>query len=227
MALEQSTDQPEPSLPVVLAITGASGAAYAGRLLQLLLERGVPLHVVFSPSGAAVVRQELGISLQPTLDSMRELIRATATFLSIDDSDEGLNLALERVDRLVAIHSYKDYFTPIASGSHLTRAMVICPCSGSTLSGVSRSASQNLVERAAEVHLKESRKLIVVPRETPLSTTQIENMYKLSQAGVVVLPAAPGWYHGVEGLVDLVDFVVARILDQLQVNNSQIQRWCG
>ncbi len=123
------------------------------------------------------------------------------------------------------VHHNKDYFTPIASGSFLTEAMIICPCSGSTLSGIVRSASSNLIERAAEVHLKERRPLIVVPRETPLSTFQIENMLRASQAGIVVLPAAPGWYHGVHELSDLVDFVVARILDQLQIPHQLMKRW--
>ena len=107
----------------------------------------------------------------------------------------------------------------------MTAAMVICPCSGSTLSGVAHAASQNLIQRAADVHLKEHRKLIVVPRETPLSSLQIENMLRLSQAGAVVLPAAPGWYQGQPSLLAIVDFVVCRILDQLGVPNQQMRRW--
>jgi flavin prenyltransferase len=126
---------------------------------------------------------------------------------------------------LLTIHHYQDYFTPIASGSFLTAGMVICPCSGSTLSGIAHAASQNLIQRAAEVHLKEHRKLIVVPRETPLSVLQLENMHRLAQAGAVVLPAAPGWYHGATRLSDLVDFVVCRILDQLDIANHAMQRW--
>ena len=115
--------------------------------------------------------------------------------------------------------------TPIASGSFRTRAMIVCPCSGSTLSGIARAAASNLVQRAAEVHLKEHRKLVLVPRETPLSVLQLENMHRLAAAGAVLLPAMPGWYHGGESLDDLVDFVVARILDQLDVDNSLISRW--
>lgn len=103
--------------------------------------------------------------------------------------------------------------------------MIVCPCSGSTLSGIARAAAGNLIQRAAEVHLKEHRKLVLVPRETPLSVLQLENMHRLAAAGVVLLPAMPGWYHGVESLADLVDFVVARILDQLEVPHQLMQRW--
>ena len=125
----------------------------------------------------------------------------------------------------VYYHHYQDLLAPIASGSFLSGGMVICPCSGTTLSAVAHAAATNLIQRAAEVQLKERRKLILVPRETPLSATQIENMQCATQAGAVVLPASPGWYHGVTSLRDLVDFVVARICDQLGVENSLIRRW--
>jgi 4-hydroxy-3-polyprenylbenzoate decarboxylase len=103
--------------------------------------------------------------------------------------------------------------------------MVICPCSGATLSGVVHAAGNNLIQRAADVHLKEGRKLILVPRETPMSVFQLENMHRAAQAGATVLPAMPGWYHGVESLVDIVDFVVARILDHLHVPHQLMKRW--
>ena len=122
-------------------------------------------------------------------------------------------------------HHYQDFMTPIASGSFLTAGMVICPCSGSTLSGVASGSSANLIQRAADVHLKERRPLVLVPRETPLSLPQIENMRQAHLAGAVILPAAPGWYHGVQSLDDLVDFVVSRILDQLRVENRLMRRW--
>jgi 4-hydroxy-3-polyprenylbenzoate decarboxylase len=122
-------------------------------------------------------------------------------------------------------HHYQDYFAPVASGSFLTAGMVVCPCSGSTLSGIAHAASNNLIQRAAEVHLKERRKLILVPRETPLSALQLENMRRVAEAGAVVLPAMPGWYHGVKSIQDLVDFVVARILDQLGVPHDLMRRW--
>ena len=129
------------------------------------------------------------------------------------------------IDRVIRFHQFDDYMTPIASGSFRTRAMVVCPCSGSTLSGISRAAGSNLIQRAAEVHLKEHRKLILVPRETPLSVLQLENMQRLAAAGAVILPAMPGWYHGVDSLDSIVDFVVSRVLDQLDVENAMIHRW--
>lgn len=212
--------------PIVLGITGASGAIYAGRLLQILLASDERVHVTISPSGAAVTKQELQVLLTPTQESIQSLLQATCGFLGLSGSDDVAARASAAVgSERLHLHAHDDYFTPIASGSYLTRAMVICPCSGSTLSGIARAASQNLIQRAAEVHLKEGRKLILVPRETPLSVLQIENMHRLAQAGCVILPAAPGWYHGVSGLLDIVDFVVARILDQLDVPNSQIRRW--
>ena len=122
-------------------------------------------------------------------------------------------------------HHYKNLMAPIASGSFLTAAMVICPCSGSTLSAIAHSMGENLIHRAAEVHLKERRKLVVVPRETPLSLPQLKNMQAVHEAGGVGLSAAPGFYHGAATVADLVDFIVARICDQLGVPNALIRRW--
>jgi len=122
-------------------------------------------------------------------------------------------------------HHHADFTAPIASGSFVTAGMVICPCSGSTLSAVVHGASNNLVQRAADVHLKERRRLILVPRETPLSSIQLDNMKRASEAGAVVLPAMPGWYHGVRSIGDLVDFMVARILDQMGIEHTLIRRW--
>ena len=113
----------------------------------------------------------------------------------------------------------------MASGSFLTNGMVICPCSSGTLSAIVHATSSNLIHRAAEVHLKERRKLVLVPRETPLSVIQLENMHRAAEAGAIVLPAMPGFYHGVTSIQDLVDFVVSRICDQLGVENGLIRRW--
>ena len=217
--------------PLVLAITGASGAIYSVRLLQMLLAAGREVHLTISPSGAAVVKQELDIDLQMEGKSCDLAALLGGQVPSDNPATQAAQqqTAERAIEALgvgqVRFHQYQDYFTPIASGSFLTEAMIVCPCSGSTLSGIVRSASGNLIERAAEVHLKERRPLIVVPRETPLSTFQIENMLRASQAGIVVLPAAPGWYHGVQELNDLVDFVVARILDQLQIPHQLMNRW--
>lgn len=222
---------PSPARPIVLAITGASGAVYATRLLCALLAERVPVHLTISDSGSAVVRQELEVEVGAEGERLWEAVAAADRLLQVAEkaawSAVSARRTAEQQPGLLTIHHYKNYFTPIASGSFLTAGMVVCPCSGSTLSGIAQAASQNLIQRAAEVHLKEHRKLIVVPRETPLSVLQLENMQRLARAGVVVLPAAPGWYHGVSGLCDLVDFVVCRILDQLQIENHAMQRWAS
>ena len=212
--------------PLVLAITGASGAIYAVRLLQCLCESRVPVHLVMSPSAATVIQQELQLDVGPKRDRIDMLLR-----YSWPDSATQEQWRPRTVDQIqedmnwVTLHDYQDYMTPIASGSFLTRGMVICPCSGATISGVVHAAGNNLIQRAADVHLKEHRKLILVPRETPMSVFQLENMHRAAQAGAIVLPAMPGWYHNVRSIVDLVDFVVARILDHLQVPNDLMQRW--
>ncbi|MBM4004040.1 MAG: UbiX family flavin prenyltransferase [Planctomycetes bacterium] len=198
------------SHPIVLAITGASGAAYARRLLELLLANGTEVHLTISPSGRTVLREELAVDVD--LDNFRP------EQLLPDGAGQG------GLGRLI-YHHHQDFMAPIASGSFLTSGMVICPCSGSTLSGVAHGGSANLIQRAADVHLKERRRLILVPRETPLSLPQIENLRSAHLAGATILPAAPGWYHGVRRVEDLVDFVVARILDQLAIRCSLIRRW--
>lgn len=192
---------------VVLAISGASGACYATRLLDVLLAAAYDVHLTISPSAVLVIKQEL--NLEVDLDSF-------------SPSMLGLNAATEGE---LIYHHHQDLMAPIASGSFLTTGMVICPCSGSTLGAVVHGTGDSLIHRAAQVHLKERRKLIVVPRETPLSTIQLDNMKRISEVGAVVLPAMPGFYHGASTVQDLVDFVVARICDQLGVENSLIHRW--
>ena len=214
-------------LPIVFAITGASGAAYAARLLQQLVLAGEQIHLLVSPSGAAVAAQEIGIELGPTRDNVRALLEYCWPG---SDSHAWKKLTDAQVDQgcsQVVYHDYRNYFTPIASGSFLTKAMIICPCSGATLSGVVHASGNNLIQRAADVHLKEHRKLLMVPREMPLSVFQLENMTRAAQAGAVVMPAMPGWYHGVQTPVDLIDFVVARVLDHLQIPHGLIKRWEG
>jgi 4-hydroxy-3-polyprenylbenzoate decarboxylase len=210
-----------------MAITGASGVVYAARLLQELLSRQCPVHLTVSESGRAVVGQELDVDLPMDGSDLAKFMTAADHLLGVDADDPTSACQVQEAVRggCLTFHHYKNYFTPIASGSFLTRGMVICPCSGATLSGIAHASSTNLIQRAAEVHLKEHRKLIVVPRETPLSLFQLENMQRLAQAGAIVLPASPGWYHGATCLRDLVDFIVARILDQLGIDNATIQRW--
>jgi 4-hydroxy-3-polyprenylbenzoate decarboxylase len=194
--------------PLVVGITGASGAAYAVRLLEVLLEAGREVHLAISPSGQAVIETELGLAVDLDRFDVATLLRRPPP-----------------AGGVLHYHHYKNLMAPIASGSFLTAAMVICPCSGSTLSAIAHSMGENLIHRAAEVHLKERRRLVVVPRETPLSLPQLKNMQAIHEAGAVVLPAAPGFYHGAATVADLVDFVVARICDQLGVPNALIRRW--
>ena len=194
--------------PLVVAITGASGAPYGVRLLEVVLAAGREVHLSVSPSGQAVIQEELGRRV--------DLERFNAADL--------LGGPVPTAGRL-HYHHHKNLMAPIASGSFLTAGMVICPCSGSTLAAVAHAMGENLIHRAAEVHLKERRKLVVVPRETPLSLPQLKNMQAIHEAGAVVLPAAPGFYARAETVGDLVDFVVARICDQLGVANSLVPRW--
>lgn len=190
---------------LVLAMTGASGAPYAVRLLSVLMRSGRRVHLTISPSAVQVLRDELGLEVD--LDAFHPM-----------------TLGLRESGRLV-YHHHKDFSAGIASGSFPTAGMVVLPCSMSTLASIASGITTNLVTRAADVHLKERRKLILVPRETPLSLVHIENMLRVTQAGAVVLPAMPGWYHRPRRLEDLVDFVVARICDQLGLTNAIAPRW--
>lgn len=201
------------TLPIVLAITGASGSPYAVRLLEVLLAAGREVHLSISAAGQAVFLQEIGRPL--------DLDRPDPAIL-LGDAFAGLPSGA--LDRLRVWH-HRDLMAPIASGSFLTSGMVICPCSGGTLAAVAHSHGGNLIHRAAEVHLKERRKLVVVPRETPLSLPQMKNMVAIHEAGAVVLPASPGFYAGARSIADLVDFLVARICDQLGVDNELVHRW--
>jgi 4-hydroxy-3-polyprenylbenzoate decarboxylase len=195
------------SRPIIVAITGASGAIYAVRLLEVLRTTGRNVHLSISSSGRDVVRQELGRTVDLDKFSIDQLLPAAD------------------VRGKIEYFHHQDFMAPMASGSFLSAGMVICPCSGTTLSAVANGAASNLIQRAAEVQLKERHKLVLVPRETPLSLAHIDNMRRVTEAGAVVLPASPGWYHGVESVNDLVDFVVARICDQLGVEHSLTKRW--
>ena len=189
---------------LVLAMTGASGAPYAVSLLRTLCRTGRTVHLTISESGKQVLREELGIEV------------------SLSRFDPA---AFGDLGGTVVYHHHEDFSAGIASGSFLTGGMVVAPCSMSTLASIANGITTNLITRAADVHLKERRKLILVPRETPLSLIHLENMLAVSRAGAVVLPAMPGWYHRPGSLDDLVQFVVARICDQLAVENDLIRRW--
>jgi 4-hydroxy-3-polyprenylbenzoate decarboxylase len=208
--------------PIFVGVTGASGAIYAVRLLEVLRAAGRDVQLSISPSGRDVLCQELSIDV--------DLDRFDANRLQLRDpnppsprgeagTSEGAKLGV------LKYYHHQDFMAPAASGSFFTGGMVICPTSGTTLSAVAHGTSNNLIQRAAEVHLKERRKLILVPREAPLSLPHIDNMRRAAEAGAVILPASPGFYHGAKSIDDLVDFVVARICDQLEVEHSLSNRW--
>ncbi len=184
---------------------------YATRLLEVLLLSGREVHLSISPSGAAVIQHELERAVDLQKFRLSDLV--------------GGEVAEKLPAEKLHYHHYQDLMAPIASGSFLTGGMVVCPCSGGTLSAIVHAASGNLIHRAADVQMKEGRKLIVVPRETPLSVFQLDNMKAAAAAGIVVLPAMPGFYHGAKTIADLVDFVVARICDQLGVEQGLVRRW--
>jgi len=192
--------------PLVFAVTGASGAPYAVRLLEKLAEAAVPLALIVSGHGWRLLEQETGIR---DIAALRERVGAKCW------------------DDAVTVYDDSDRGAPPASGSAPSRGMVVCPCSMGTLSAISVGASRSLIERAADVALKERRPLILVPRETPLSSIHLRNMLRVSLAGATVLPAAPGFYARPGSIAELVDFVVARVLDQLGVEHPIGKRWDG
>ena len=192
------------ALPLVVAITGASGAPYAVRLLEQLLAADRPIWLIVSSHGMRLLHTEMDID---SVASLRERVGAADW------------------RRLVTVYEDADRGAAPASGSARNAGMVICPCSMGTLSAISVGASRSLVERSADVMLKERRPLVLVPRETPLSAIHLQNMLRLTRAGAVVLPAAPGFYNRPQSVSDLVDFVVARVLDQLGVEHALARRW--
>jgi 4-hydroxy-3-polyprenylbenzoate decarboxylase len=226
---------------LVVAITGASGSLYAVRLLEVLLAAGSNVHVTISPSGAAVLEHELGLSVDLENFAAEQLVESLENLaddaslahlqVNADVAQGGSSVFSDSDSRLspgaLIYHHHQDYSAGIASGSFQTDGMVICPCSMGTLASLAGGQSSNLIQRAADVHLKERRKLIVVPRETPLGSIQLENMKRLSDAGAVILPAMPGFYHRPESLRDLADFIVGRICDQLGIRHELIRRWGG
>ncbi|MGS2717196.1 flavin prenyltransferase UbiX [Eionea flava] len=199
---------------VTLAITGASGAQYGLRLLQCLLAANCRVYLLLSRAAEVVIATETSICLPESghVDSLEK----QQHFLSERYGAQSEQLTL---------FSREDWFSPVASGSSSPASMVVCPASGGTLSAIAHGASNNLVERAADVALKERRQLIVVPRETPYSQIHLENMLKLTQLGAVVLPASPGFYANADTVEDLIDFIVARILDQLGLPQDLMPRW--
>jgi len=196
---------------VALAITGASGANYALVLLERLLEAGETVYLMISPAGRLVLEQEVDLRLPSRPAEIQSLL-------------------LERVGTVpgtLQVFGREDWNAPIASGSNPPRAMVVCPCTAGTLAAVAAGQSRSLIERAADVVLKERRLLILVPRETPYSVIHLENMLRLARAGALILPANPGFYHRPTTVEGVVDFVVGRILDHLNVSHELGPRWGG
>jgi len=194
---------------VSLALTGASGAQYGLRLLEVLLAGGHRVYLMVSKAAHMVIATETDLKLPAQAAQMEQ-------FLLEHFQAEPAQLR---------VFGKEDWMAPVASGSGAPSSLVICPCSTGTLSAIACGASDNLIERAADVALKERRKLILVPRESPYSTIHLENMLKLSQMGAVIVPASPGFYHRPETVADLVDFVVARVLNQLGIEHSLLPRW--
>lgn len=192
-----------------LALTGASGMPYGIRLMECLLESGHRVQLIYSQAAQIVARQEMALELPARATEAREFFRERYSTLS----------------GTLDVYGREEWFAPVASGSNPPDAMVICPCTMGTLAAVAQGLANNLIERAADVVLKEGRKLVLVPRETPFSTIHLENMLRLARAGAIILPPNPGFYHHPQRVEDLVDFVVARILDQLGVAHSLLTRW--
>jgi 4-hydroxy-3-polyprenylbenzoate decarboxylase len=195
--------------PVTVALTGASGAQYALRLIDVLVAAGHEVWVMVSKAAHMVIATET----ETTLPAAPARLATALTLRSGAASGQ------------IRCFGREDWMAPVASGSGAPSAMVICPCSTGTLSAVATGASNNLIERAADVAIKERRRLVMVPRESPFSPIHLEHMLTLSRLGVVILPAAPGFYHRPESIDDLIDFIVARILNQLGIEHALMPRW--
>lgn len=194
---------------LALAITGASGAVYSQRLLEVVLKQGITVHVMFSAAARILCSDELGWSVPGRASDAKKFLVETYQC----DPD------------LIHVYGEQQWSAPIASGSHKINTMIICPCTMGTLSSVACGSSDNLMNRAADVMIKENRQLIIVPRETPFSAIHLENMLKLARLGVCILPPNPGFYFRPTELGEVVDFVVAKILDQAVIEHDLQPRW--
>ncbi|MBD5801924.1 putative aromatic acid decarboxylase [Azoarcus sp. Aa7] len=194
---------------VAVAFTGASGMPYGLRLVECLLAAGCKVWLLYSQVAQIVARQEMNLEL-PSRPAEVEA-QLAARFGAAEGQ--------------LRVFGREEWFAPLASGSNPADAMVVCPCTMGTLAAIAAGLSQNLIERAADVAIKEGRKLVLVPRETPFSAIHLENMLKLARLGVVILPPSPGFYNHPQTVDELVDFVVARVLDQIRVPHRLMQRW--
>jgi len=194
---------------VTLAITGASGAIYGVSLLEALLQVGVRVHLLLSSAAHVVIRTELDWDWPENQADCQTFLRQR---FGCDDTQ-------------LTLYAAQDWFSPVASGSSAPSHMIVCPCSMGTLAAIAHGLSDNLIERAADVVLKERGHLLLVPRETPYSTLHLENMLGLSRMGVTIMPASPGFYHQPQTVTELVNFMLARIFDHLQIDQQLVPRW--
>lgn len=197
------------SNPLALAITGASGAVYALRLMEILIDKGEAIDLMVSAPGQIVIGMETEIKLPGRAAEIQRF----------------LSQHFSAAEGQLRVFGREEWTAPVASGSSAPRAMVVCPCTTGTLSAIACGASNDLLERAADVVLKERRRLVLVVRETPFSDIHLENMLRLSRMGAVIMPANPGFYHKPQTIEEVVDFMVARILDQLDIPHTLMQRW--
>jgi flavin prenyltransferase len=197
--------------PIALGVSGASGTIYAVRSLKFLLANGYHVELVASKAAIMVWQSENGIAMPANPRQQEQFWRDRC-----EENGGTLNC-----------HAWSDVGANIASGSFRTIGMVVIPCSMATVAKIAQGLSSDLLERAADVHIKEGRKLVVVPRETPLSLIHLRNLTALAKAGVRIVPAIPAWYHHPRTIEDLVDFVIARAFDQLEIDANLIQRWQG
>ena len=195
--------------PVILALTGASGVQYALRLMECLLDAKTPVYLMVSKAAQIVLSMETELKVPAKSSEMERF------FTDLYKAEAGQ----------IKVFSQEQWTSPIASGSHKALSLVVCPCTTGTLAAIANGNSDNLLERAADVMLKEKRQLIMVVRETPFSQIHLENMLRLSRAGATIMPANPGFYHNPEKLTDIIDFMVARILDHLKISHNLQPRW--
>ncbi len=194
---------------ITLAITGASGSLYALRLIECLVAADVQLYILCSSAARVVFDTEVGLKLPSSPEAASKVLT------------EKFNAQAQQI----TFFGKEQWFSPVASGSAAPKKMIVCPCSTGTLAAISQGMSDNLIERAADVVIKERGQLILVPRETPFSTIHLQNMLTLSQMGVTIMPAAPGFYHNPQSINDLIDFMVGRLLDHLAIEQSIMPRW--
>lgn len=195
---------------ISIALSGGSGAQYGLRLIEVLVQSGYPVNVLVTQAALMVLSLEMDIHLGGNVAEQKKRLMAR---FQITDPE------------LMNLYSEKDWLAPLASGSNTSYAMIICPCSMGMLAAVATGQSNNLIERAADVMIKERKHLMLVVREAPFNQIHLENMLRLSQMGVQIMPANPGFYHRPETVEDIIDFMVARILDQIQVPHTLMMRW--